>query len=329
MIQMKMSGYTERDRLNVLEGGINTYKKLRDKESRGIRPFFRNNLYDKETRKVNKQKKKNNWFKPQNEKTSYASVMFVDATPEDKLLKTFKDIEDKFRISDKERIKFVSKTGTKLSHLVQQRDPFNTLCKILTNKPCVEGQAADNFPSCRKMNINYSAQCNPCDLEGKRRVYIGETTRNIHVRSNEHFNAMRNKNTNSWMYKHIEKEHNGKTDEADFKWKVIGSFKKPMLRQLSEAIEIDNTEDEECLNLKSEYFSHKINRLEMVQEVKNKNKPLQCNYCSQAQTSFESLKQHIEDFHKRFKCKTCDHNTFGKKGLKYHENAYHSQTKQN
>ena len=111
------------------------------------------------------------------------------------------------------------------------------------------------------------------------------------------------------MYKHIQKEHNGNIDVADFQWKVLGSFKKPMLRQLSEAIEIDNTEDEECLNLKSEYFSHKIKRLEIIQEAKQ----IKCNYCSQAQIGFESLKQHIEDFHKRFECQTCDHKTFGKK----------------
>ena len=46
-----------------------------------------------------------------------------------------------------------------------------------------------------------------------------------------------------------------------------------MQRQLSEAIEIDNTEDEECLNLKNEYCSNKLKKLEVPET-----KQYQCNY---------------------------------------------------
>ena len=67
--------------------------------------------------------------------------MFVEATPGDTLLKVFKQIEVKSKISDQDRIKFVSKSGTKLSDLVKTKDPFSSLCTILTNKPCVEGMS--------------------------------------------------------------------------------------------------------------------------------------------------------------------------------------------
>ena len=52
--------------------------------------------------------------------------MFMDATPDHKLLKILKRIEDKFKVSETDRIKLVSKTGTKLSNIVQQRDPFKS-----------------------------------------------------------------------------------------------------------------------------------------------------------------------------------------------------------
>ena len=123
--------------------------------------------------------------------------MFVEATPNDSLLKMFKQIEDKHRISNSERIKFVSKSGSKLTNIVQKKDPFKSLCEVLTNKPCVEGHDREDFTNCRKMNINYTAECKTCDFEGKRRIYIGETARNLHVRSKEHYNACKNKNKNS------------------------------------------------------------------------------------------------------------------------------------
>ena len=50
--------------------------------------------------------------------------MSVDATPGDELLKLCRNIESQHQISDVDRIKFVSKTGTKLGNIVQRRDPF-------------------------------------------------------------------------------------------------------------------------------------------------------------------------------------------------------------
>ena len=241
------------------------------------------------------------------------------ATPGDTLLKVFKLIEVKSKISEQDRIKFVSKSGTKLSDLVKTKDPFSSLCTILTNKPCVEGMSS-NFTSCRKMNINYEAKCNPCDLQGKRRVYIGESTRNIHVRSNEHFNALKNMSENSWMYKHIEREHSGKMEEADFDFKVIKTFKKPMLRQLSEAVNIQNTKDEECLNLKNEYFSHKTRRYEVMREQKK----YQCRYCGREFSEYAELNSHIKMFHERLKCGKCKYISFGKRDFENHQLSNHN-----
>ena len=150
-------------------------------------------------------------------------------------------------------------------------------------------------------------------------MYIGETTRNIHTRSNEHFRAMKNKNTNSWMFKHLKNYNGGDVSKADFKWKVIGSFKKPILRQLSEAIEIDNAKDEESLNLKNEYFANKIRKLEV-----SESKKYQCNYCSQHQQNYATLMIHIEDHHKKYKCENCEDTVYGRKALMYHENLQHN-----
>ena len=39
MIDLKLSGYDEKDRENILKGGINTYSKLKLKEQQGKRSF--------------------------------------------------------------------------------------------------------------------------------------------------------------------------------------------------------------------------------------------------------------------------------------------------
>ena len=122
MLDLCASGYNEKDRLAILNGGYNTHDKLRLQENLGKRPYYRPSNYNKKERKISKFSKKNDWFKQENVK--YSTVMFIDATPGDRLLKIFKEIEDKHRVSDEDRIKFISRSGIKLENLVQERDPL-------------------------------------------------------------------------------------------------------------------------------------------------------------------------------------------------------------
>ena len=41
MVDLKLSGYNEKERHNILKGGINTYSKLKVKEKVGKRSFYR------------------------------------------------------------------------------------------------------------------------------------------------------------------------------------------------------------------------------------------------------------------------------------------------
>ena len=232
MESLTVSGYSESERLSILEGGLNTFKKLKDKETVGIRPFFRSNKVKKELQRnknvnnVNK-KKSLNWFQKGTQK--YATVMFVEATEGDRLLKLLKETEDKFKIADHMRIKFISKTGPKLIQMFQRKDPFKGTCGENDCIPCVQSvDYLEKPPNCRKNNIAYSAQCIKCDKKGIKRVYYGETCRNLYLRSKEHYSDVISKKDNSWMYRHTQTEHKGDSDETQFKWKILGSFTKPL-----------------------------------------------------------------------------------------------------
>ena len=99
MEDLKLSGYTEKDRENILIGGINTYERLREKERNKIRPFYRSREQQLVSNS-NKTNKVKNWFKKGKNSDVFKTVMFVDATPGDKLLKMLKHTETKHRISD-------------------------------------------------------------------------------------------------------------------------------------------------------------------------------------------------------------------------------------
>ena len=83
--------------------------------------------------------------------------MFIDATPGDELLKLCKKIENENKINDKNRIKFVSKTGLKLSNLVQRRDPFQENCNDKNCIPSQNGKSSNKIIKCKKNNIVYKA----------------------------------------------------------------------------------------------------------------------------------------------------------------------------
>ena len=265
--------------------------------------------------------KKNNWFRNHKSGIHYGAVMFVDATPNDQLLKMFKHIEDIHKISDTNRIKFVSKSGTKLSHIVQKKDPFQTNCGDKYCQPSNSAEAAGKLSNCKRSNVSYMAQCKPCKTEGKNRVYYGETARNLHIRSAEHYKDCDSKSkTNSWMRKHIESEHENIRSKCEFEWKVMGAFRKPMQRQLSEAIYIQNTNPTEILNLKSEYFSNNINGLELT----NHTRKLTCKSCGSKFDHQNQLEGHVTAVHKTYACPKCSYISFGDRDLQNHENIKHN-----
>merc|ERR1711954_264825 len=124
MLALHFSGYSENERLLILKGGINTYKKLKSLELVQKRPFYRPNNFQKISRKNTKTEKKTNWFKKDVSDSKFKSVLFIDATPGDKLLKMIKNTEEKFKIADDKRIKIVSRAGVKLINIFEKKNPF-------------------------------------------------------------------------------------------------------------------------------------------------------------------------------------------------------------
>ena len=128
-----------------------------------------------------------------------------------------------------------------------------------------------------------------------------------------------NPNKKSWIRKQIENEHADTRNKCEFEWKVINSFRKPMQRQLSEAVYIHNTDKNEVLNLKNEYFSNNIKGLELA----NSEEEITCNSCGR-KFQRDQFEEHLTAVHRRYNCTKCDYISFGDRDMKNHTTIKHT-----
>ena len=110
---------------------------------------------------------------------------------------------------------------------LEQKNPFARNCEN-DCPPCENmGDNVNKLSNCKINNICYEATCENCKTLGLKRTYTGETARNLHTRSKEHYADMIS-NRKSWMRKHIEDEHPNNKDEVKFSWKIIKKDEKPL-----------------------------------------------------------------------------------------------------
>ena len=233
----------------------------------------------------------------------------------------FRETEETHKIADDQRIKIISKAGTKLVNLFEKKNPFQDNCKDEDCPPCNSLDPEDKrLTMCKVNNVCYECKCVTCEKEGKVRCYTGETSRNLHVRSKEHIRDLHMKNKNSWMLKHIEKEHSEDVVNVKFSWRVIRKHSKPLQRQLHEAIRIQNKKEVENLNTKFEYNGQRINRISLSSNTAK----LNCRTCGRECDQYEDLMNHNKKFHNRIKCNKCDYQAFGTSDLTEHTKNIHT-----
>ena len=183
--------------------------------------------------------------------------MFVDATPNSQLLSLLKKTEEMYKIYENKRVKFVEKPGMKIINRVSLADPFRRNC---TEDDCLSCKDSDVYTNCRKFNIGYSLVCKLCEERGITRVYQGESSRSLYLRSKDHVRDLRKENKHSVMDKHIKEEHENEKDKVTFKMKKTGNFKTPLSRIINEGLRIMNTKPSNLLNSKNEHYGPSVRR---------------------------------------------------------------------
>ena len=110
----------------------------------------------------------------------------------------------------------------------------------LTSKEgnCTQRNREDSIslPSCTKEGANYSLECLTCRREGRRRVYLGETSRSTYQRGLEHWKEVREGVTTHPLVVHATEEHEGILQEVLFR--TLSYHMTPMDRQIQESVNI-------------------------------------------------------------------------------------------
>ena len=106
--------------------------------------------------------------------------------------------------------------------------------------------------------ITYEIKCK-AECEEKD-VYKGETAGNSYTRGEEHKTSLDARNVvQSPLWRHCREVHNGQLQE--FEMNITGSFRgDAMLRQITEAVQIDNVEPRRLMNTKAEWNMTRVPR---------------------------------------------------------------------
>ena len=138
------------------------------------------------------------------------------------------------------------------------------------------------FPTCRacksgldgashtRSGAQYHITCNVCQADNIVAAYEGETGWNAMYRLNEHEDAIKTKNLNNGMAKHLAVHHPDKQGDPDnFQYSCVSTFKKCLEREVSEGIAISNSKADIIMNSKSEHHQPAIHRTTVTREVRH------------------------------------------------------------
>ena len=247
MKKMQFSGYSQSFRYNVVNSALNGMKLIREKDTLGIRPIYRPKEWMRVEREREKVEKKRSWYRS----GGFDSVLFVPATPEGRLKKMYQSEI----LQSGLRIKVVERTGATLKSLLQTSNPFkNRHCGREDCYICTSGGTGD----CRSEGVTYEIKCvDDCD---RKNIYKGESAGNGYTRGKKHKTDLVGRSvSNSPLWRHCRDIHNGVMQ--DFRMNVTGVFRDDaMLRQITEAVQIDNVNPLELMNTRAEWNMTRVPR---------------------------------------------------------------------
>ena len=251
MARMYKAGYSEGYRKNVLSHAIRIFNKMKQEETDGVRPLYRPKDWEAERRIIDKKYKKHNWAS----KGGYTAPIMVPATPGSELANMLREIAEAEATEDV-KFKVLETGGNRIKHQLQISNPTATPgCTDTGCIACRHGKGEGG--NCRRSNITYEVECLVCKGEegGHRSTYVGETSRNLFTRGNEHKSKFDSNKEDSFLLKHQMEEHEG--GQAEFSAKVTGSYPDCLTRQIAEGVLIRRS-DSVLMNTKAEWHQPPI-----------------------------------------------------------------------
>ena len=241
VLRMQYCGYSLKFRYEVVTSALNAYDTIKLKVQNGERPLYRPYSWDRERRDEQKKLKRLEWYT----KGGYESVIFVPSTPGSELQRRYQEEINHSGL----RIRAVERAGRTLKGMLQRSNPFRgTSCGRQLCLVCETGGKG----SCEKEGVRYEITCVGCEEGQIRSFYVGETSKNAYTRGVKHMQDFDGRTAGSVIWRHCRERHNGEI--PDFRMDITGHYRNDaMLRQISEAVRIHNSNDNELINNKTEW----------------------------------------------------------------------------
>ena len=158
-------------------------------------------------------------------------------------------------------MKVVEKTGATLKRELQTSNPFK-------ERRCGREQcfvcSSEGTGNCDSEAVTYEIKClGGCEVKN---VYKGETADSAYTRGLQHISHLNARNlTNSPLWRHCREVHSGVIQE--FQMNVTGTFRNDaMLRQITEAVQIENVGARELMNTRTEWNMTRVPRASITHE---------------------------------------------------------------
>ena len=252
MARMRYSGYPEKYRMDTLIRALRIFDKMVEDDEKGLRPIYRPKDWNVVSRKKEKDRKKYDW----STKGGHIAPIFVPPTPNSELASLMKEVADR-EAEAGVKFKIIETAGLSMRRVLQVSNPLASAgCASADCLPCKDGRGEGG--NCRGCGVNYILECQLCP-DGHRSVYVGESSRNLYTRSNEHLSRYRAGKMTSFMVKHQTTVHQG--EEAQFKAKVTANTRDCLTRQVKEAVQIRRSQVP-VLNAKTEWHQPALFRIQ-------------------------------------------------------------------
>ena len=236
----QFSGYDHAKRARVITKVLKHYdKKVLKFNETGRMYRSRREQYDE--RRKTKDEKKATWCYGE----KFEGVMFVDVTESLVMLKEMK----KACKRNKLKIKVVEKIDSTVKRELQLSNPFKV--RKCGRENCVICKQGVKI-ICRTRGCVYEIKCEEC-----KRKYVGQTSRSMYERMNEHFDDWASRREKSMLIQHSQEFH----DNNYFTTKIsiiARCFGEPTTRMITEAVHINQLSNEDTLNSKSEWTYTKL-----------------------------------------------------------------------
>jgi hypothetical protein len=228
--------------------------------------MHRGRKFLKEERRMEKAKKKVNWYRKGkgNGKEINHAPLIINPTYDSKLVEIMRKICEETARTTGIRIKVMERGGQKIRHDAKSDPKATKECKRELCLIC----RGERGGRCSDYGIVYRVTCITCKEQGgergggrKKVVYIGETGKNGYLRGIEHERAAEILQENNAIGKHCIMEH--RIIKPELKMEVLKKYRTCLERQEGEAVyvRLESNEETEIMNSRSDFHQPPLVRV--------------------------------------------------------------------